>query len=517
MDTEDLAGILGDIGAEKAASLIEGLSGHDAMGGSIPGEFELTKGDWWDSKRGRIRVVQLYYRFKRDWRCAIVIGNTKLYDEVSFYRDEKGKTIHPYNAASCGIERDGTRYGVVKNMIPIQREINYRASKLTWLISARQTWYEEDAVDDINEFVRELAKPNAVLRLNPQAISGNKIKTEAIQTEIQGQAKLLESAMQQMMRYGPNSAVLGKGEGVDNASGRALLARQNAGMTEMAPVFDRHRRFKIAAYKRDWMLIKQFWDKQKFIRIVGDDGKVSGFFINEQEQPQNPFQRPRILNNVAMIDVDIVVEEGPDNQTMQEEVMDLLVKMGEAAMSPIGEALITMSGIRNKDHIISLLKQGQQKDSPEVEDMKRKMAHLEMVNAALEADKKHAEVENKRADSLVKLAGAGIPTQAMQVFPFDFGGNTFTEDVLGEQFQPNGNAFAFEPAPQMEQVPMTDGPPGPAGMDGKPQPGAPMPAMERRAPQHQLVPNRPQMPGEEPKLGAAGGMPLPNQAGQQAL
>jgi hypothetical protein len=522
VDVEDARDMFNDLGVPESADKVDALVGNMGSGMSgassgLPGEWARLKGEWYNRQLQRVRLVHMYYRYKRQWRCAYFCGYIKLYDQPSIYKDEDGGSRHPFNPVSCHVDETGERYGVTKDLIPIQEAINVRSSKLTWLINARQMIYEEGAVDDVNIARVQLNRPDGMVKLKPGGLA--KVKIEQLNTEIEGQAKLLESSIEMMRNYGPNPSLLGK-DGQD-ASGRAILVRQNSGMTEMSSVFERHREFKIKAYKKDWLLVRQFWTQERWIRTTDDDKGFTFLPINQYVfDPKS--MRLRKNNDIALMDIDVIIDEGPDVITQTEELMDLLGKLGQSAGTWVGEAMIELSNVRNKDRLLKIIEKYKQeaapKQDPDMADLLKKKNFLEVALQAAEIDEKLANVENKRATTLKTLNDGFIDSNAMQAFPFEYGARTTYEDFLGEPIHPQGNPNVF--APNLPPMPMG----GPQGM--MPPSGGPSPMMPQGGPPR--MPNLPQgknaigipppapLPNQEPHLGQAGPLPLPAADSSQA-
>lgn len=525
LDIEDARDMLTELGRPDSAESVDGLAGNmgSGSGSGLPGEWSRLKGDWYDRSLQRIRLVHMYYRYKKQWRCAYLCGYIKLYDMPSIYKDEDGNSKQPFNAVSCHVDTQGERYGVAKDLIPIQEAINVRSSKLTWLISARQMMFEEGAVDDVNLAREQFKRPDGMVKLKPGGLA--KVKVEQLSGEIQGQAELLKSSIDMMHNYGPNPALLGKDGG--DASGRAILARQNAGMTEMSPVFERHREFKLKAYKRDWQLVRQFWTQEKWIRATDDDKGFKFLPLNQYEFDPKTMQIKK-QNDVAKMDIDIIIDEGPDVITMNEELMDMLGKLGQSATTPIGKVMIELSNVRNKDKLLKMLDEANTppQQDPQTADLLQKKNFLEVAKQAADIDQVLANVEAARAKTLLDLSAGMITSDAMQVFPFDYGAPTTYEDFLGERLHEQGNPNAFGPPPQPANM---NAPMGPQGMMPPGQP--PMPPMGAGGPPQHALPPLPQgnhaigmapppvLPNQEPKMGQPGGLPLPTptQSAQQAL
>lgn len=506
-DAEDAEDLFIKLGRPDSAAKMASLQGGAGAGTSaqIPGEWSRVRSDWFSMQLSRVRIVHLYYLHRGQWWCSYFCGQIELYNAPSIYQDlETGRSYQPYNAVSANVDINGDRYGVVKDLIPIQQAINARHSKLLWMLSVRQIVMESGAVDDVEKTRKEARKADGVIILRPRGKEGmeKRFDIRTMDAEIQGQAQLLESSIKMMQSYGPNTAILGKGDGVDSASGRALLARQNAGMTEMSPVFDQIRNWKIESYKRDWRLIRQFKTQEWWLRVT-DDEKGFKFFVLNEVRLDPATGQITIANDVAQLDIDITIEEGPDTVTMNEELMDIIAKAGNMPL-PRLKTIIQLSGARNKDYLFKLLDEEMPKPDPEHAKQQDKMNMLQLAEKAAGVDKLVSEVEKNRADSLAKMAGAMAGPDVMQMFPLDYGARSFVEDVLGQDLHPN--AFANAPAmpPGMPEMP----PMAPVMGPTSPVPSM-SPAAAQSPPPAALGIHQPAVPGSEPATNQLGGLPLP--------
>ena len=65
---------------------------------------------------------------------------------------------------------DGMPYGVIRNARDAQFDLNKRRQKALWLLSTVRTVMEKGAVDDMDEFVEEVGRPNAVIEKNDEGL-----------------------------------------------------------------------------------------------------------------------------------------------------------------------------------------------------------------------------------------------------------------------------------------------------------------------------------------------------------
>ncbi len=467
-----------------AAEMIDELSSAQ-YGGSLstlPQEFErsLNWHTWIDTHRRMIRITFIWYKCRGKWMFDYLVGPVSLcpqdYDCTSPYVDEDGLSIQPYCAWSPYIDESLIRYGVIRDMMSLQDEINKRSSKMLWLLSVRQTMGERGAVDDVDRMKTEAVRGDGHIEYN----KGFEFQFVDQSPQTQGQFELLQEAKAEIENLGPNPGLIGRG--VEKQSGRAILAQQNSGMTELSPVFENLREWKLAVYHRDWSLIRQFWNGERIVRVTSDPKAVE--FLNINRIIEDPMTgRVSVENAIMDMDVDVILDEGPDTVTMREELLEQLAQLGPGAVPP--ELLIELSAIAEKDVVLKRL-QEMKAPPPEMIQLQERMAQLEQALKAVDVDKGQAEVENKRADTIKKLVEAGAPPHIIQTaFPIHYREPTFLDKLQ----------MASMSADQAAQNPMAGPQPGPEG---------------EQVPPNALI--EPPMPdpfaGGEPQINQPGGLPL---------
>lgn len=435
---------------------------------------------WGDFERRRVRIVEMYEKVSMaPAKSGFGWYYTKFSGEISFesmwspYLDENGIPDNPYVAWSPYVDEKGDRYGPVRNMRPMQDEVNHRRSKLLHRTNVKQIHMQQGMVADIDVARGELAKPDGIFE--HQGEWGKDVGIIDQSTEMRGESELLVQAQSALENLGPNPGLVGKGGGIADQSGRAILAQRDSGMTELSPVFERLRDWKLRVYRKIWLRAKQAWTGERAIRITSDPEAPQ--FMQLNQFGMDPATGMAVSQNViADIDVDIILDEGPDTVTMQEELLQTFQQMGEVAMGPMGKVVIELSGVPNKERLLKLIDDAQ-KPPPEAAAMQAQMAKLEQMMAEAKLAREHAETEAKRIDSLIKLAQAMIPPQmAGQAFPIQFG------DSSGG----GGAALPQQPPPQQP-------------------PQQPMDMTQAQtAPEPMQPPD--QIPPEQ--LAAAGGLPL---------
>jgi len=370
---------------------------------------------WADKARNRIRVVTCYYLEGDVWQRVVYTLAGELEPcGPSPWQDEDGKPECGLILQAAYRDRDNDPYGIVRNMIPIQDAVNKRESKALHLLTMRQVRVSPGAGMKANEIRAELARPDGVIL----AESGE-VEVLNNQDMTAGHFQLLQEAKANLAAMGPNAAMQGKGN--EDGSGRAILALQQGGMVEMAPLMDGLRHFTIRMYRQIFNRIRQFWTEERWVRVTDDEQNVRFVALNttkgtlamqkladavkaeevpmevarqyEQQIATDP-SMGEPANLVAELDVDIDIDEVQETPSLQIEQFQTLTSMVQAGIPIPPEVLIEASNLRNKSKLLEMLKQakeGQSQPNP--------MQQLQMAG-------EEAKVEKTRAEAVLTGAKA---------------------------------------------------------------------------------------------------------------
>jgi hypothetical protein len=382
---------------------------------------------WADHKRKRVRVCEHYYDSPDGWMfCMFTEGGFIVEPQPSPYLGEDKQPECPIKAVSLYLDRENNRYGEVRTMIGAQDEINKRRSKALHLISQRQIRVSPNVAADPRAIRKELSRPDGVF-------IGEQGDVEILQTNdmAMGNMNLLQDAKNEIDLQGPNAALGGKNE--SDMSGRAIIAQQQGGMTELATYLDCIRVLSLAVYRSVWYRVQQYWDAERWIRVTDDEQNMRFVGVNQpvtalqamakqmgitkdnmqqamQEQPEAVQQLqmfasdPRsqqvveIENNVTELDVDISVDEGIDTPTVAAEEFQSMLKLAGTGMVQIpADILIEASSLRNKDRLLELLKEG---PTPE----QQQAQQIAMAGEAAKVEKTQSETLKNNATAQAALA-----------------------------------------------------------------------------------------------------------------
>lgn len=290
-------------------------------------DFELSSSSdremrwfWNDDGVRRVRVVEIWYQHKGEWCWAVFNGNTKLKEGPSPFKDEKKKSISKYILFSGGVDQVGDRYGFVRGMKSPQDGINAHFNKVQHILSSKRLLLAQGAVADVEKARAEWARPDGVVVTNARSVTDG-IKADDQSFDFAGWTKLLEFSLGQIDGFGPRPELIGEESGAK--SGRAIALRQAAGMAELGPYILAYRGWKVRVYRAILSAVQQHWKAERYIRVTDDEGLGQFIQINTlQIDPQTG--QPTIVNAIGSLDVDIILDEGPDTINMMQDLYESL-------------------------------------------------------------------------------------------------------------------------------------------------------------------------------------------------
>lgn len=392
---------------------------------------DRPRDNWSDNNRKRIRVVQIHYYENGEWMTAKYTKGGYLEEpRISPYLDADGKSECTLKMRSAYIDRNNNRYGAIRDGIGLQDEINKRRSKALHLLNVRQTKFETGAVKDKETARRELAKPDGMVEVTPNMMF-DVLPTNDMAA---GQFNLLQQATAEMQATGPNAALSGKDP--RQQSGKAIQAQQEGGSIEMEPLVDELNQWTREVYEAIWARVRQFWTEEKWLRITDDDRNIKWVGLNHQVTLQEKLEGldeekraqamqqlqlvpndPRLqevvgVENVAAeLDVDIVIEEGPDISTLQSEQFEQLSQLAASGMTlrdgrPIPlEMIIEASSLRNKDKLIKMAKGEEEEGGEQSAEVQQLMQRLQAAEQAMqEADQEAQQLIAEKEDAEAKAS-----------------------------------------------------------------------------------------------------------------
>ena len=377
---------------------------------------------WIDRKRRRVKVCQHYYLKDGEWYVVYFSGDAILLeDKESPYKDEDGNPICPIELAYAYQDREGHKYGWVRQFIDIQDEINHRRSKALYMLSRRQVIADRGAVEDVDTARSELTRGDGFIEVTPNMRFD---VDPGIDLSV-GQTQLMQEAKTEIDSIAARSLVS------PDASGRSRMMADSKDLIEVGPLFDTHRMFKKRVYRQIWMRVRQFWTEQRWVRVTDNENNLKFVGLNEpmtigqelQEKAEQgdevaaealqrmlQVQDPRlneinrIRNEVAKLDVDITIGEVMDVATIQQEQFEMLANLAQARPDEVPfRVLLEMSQIRNKKELLDMM-EGDPQQALMNQQIQMQQFMQQMAEMQAKIDKMNADTQNKQADTRLKVA-----------------------------------------------------------------------------------------------------------------
>lgn len=428
------------------------FSAVEGLGGMVDASFEdrpRNQGAWLDPKNQRAMVIEVYHQYDEQWYKCAFWGGGVLEESISPYLDDKGQPCNPIEAMSAYVDRDNNRYGVTRDFRDIQDEINKRRSKLLHILNSHQIQAKDPSAIEVNadEARTEAARPDGVIPYGWEIVRTTDMSA--------GQMQLLAEAKNEMERLGPNPAVLGR-QGSDT-SGRALLARQQAGLIELAIHLDTLDDWEHRCASQMWWRAQQYWTDPQWLRITDDPDSPKFVQLNApRPQPQlddggNPVRYPATAedgtphpqggqvipagppqfdpesgesvfgydNTIAETDIDIIIDTEPQTANIMQEILQDLIKLVSASPSYAAqvpfELFLELSPIPRKRQLLQKLKEFQTQQSAQQGQMQQQQMAMQTAELSAKIEEMHATSISKVISAIGVLAKGGAMDDANRI------------------------------------------------------------------------------------------------------
>lgn len=403
--------------------------------------------------KGMIRLIEHWYKHKGRWCWCFYVGFHKLQEGESPFINEKGETQSRFKMFSNAVDQDGDRYSFVRNLRGPQDELNHRRSKGLYLSMSRQIEVFKGAVDDIEVARRERNKPDGVIEVNVR----EGIKYIDQQADAAAQREYGNDAKEEIQNWA-NVDAAGMVGISKNLSGRAINMLQQPGMAELEPFLNTIKRWRLQVYRMSYCTAQRHWTAERFIRVTEDD-QLKGFLqINGMDLDE--YGLPVMVNALGQLDVNILLDEGPDAVTLMADTYDQIAQ-DPTIPFPVKLELMPIQG-SVKRKIQGMM----QPPPPNPADVAAKQIALEAAKA--DVDVRHSTATKNRAGAVKSVfdAAASAAKAGLDAAQAAMEGQ---QDAPLQPAQGQGQANALQQPPGGQPPAM---PPAPSGVASPPlQPG----------------------------------------------
>lgn len=238
-------------------------------------------------------------------------------------------------------DRDGMPYGMIRGLRDIQEDINKRASKALHILSTNKVIMDEGAVDDVDELLEEVARPDALI-----------VKKKGFELDINNERELSGAHMDFMSR---DIAMIQQASGVTDElmgrttnakSGIAIQRRQEQGSLATTKYFDNLRYAMQAQGEKQLSLIEQFMSDQKAFRITNMRGTPEYIKVNDG-LPENDIIRSK---------ADFVISDADWRATMRQaaadELLEAMTRMPPEVALVMLDLVVENMDLPNRDELV---------------------------------------------------------------------------------------------------------------------------------------------------------------------
>jgi hypothetical protein len=398
---------------------------------------------WVYTTEKRVRLVEHWYKHKSKWHWCFYIADTLLDQGVSPFFDDRGKTIPRFIMFSAAVDHDGDRYGLVRNQKGAQDEINQRRSKALFISNSRRLIADKGAVDDVEKARAEWARPDGYIEKNPKL----EITPDNTQADLAAQFQFLQEAKDELSKYAPS--MMPNGELPKNVSGRALNIMQQAGTAKLGPFILAYRGWKLRIYQAVWNCAQRYWTGERWIRVTDDQDMAR--FIQLNGLDLDEWGRPQLVNYLGALNVDIILDEGPDAVNMQSDTWDQVQAAMAGGTQFPPQVVIQLMNIPHstKKQILAMMQQ-----PPDPVDQAGKALYLKQM--AADVEKTHTEGLKNVSTAILNSAKVGqtyadVLSDAQQS---QMGQQPLAQPAAPQQQGPQQNAPTVVPQSNQQQLPL---------------------------------------------------------------
>lgn len=296
------------------------------------GYYVLAKGTSDEEAADIIRELETQYGISpqmntRNIRIAkfrTILGSTILDEGETPLQNDKFPYIPFFGYRE---ESTGDHYGIVKSMMDPQREVNKRRSKALHILNSNKIIMDEGAVEDEEELRREAARPDGIIRKNP-----NKQLEFQNETSIGNfQLEFYNIASNEIdQSSGLNKELLGQYSNIRAAS--ALDIKRQQGLTILSELMMNWKKTRTMLAEAIVDYIQEFWTPESAIRILDDEQKVS--FIKFNKQASTSKDKFVDFNEFATEKFDLIFDEAAESSNLADETFGELAKLAQTGMVP---------------------------------------------------------------------------------------------------------------------------------------------------------------------------------------
>lgn len=186
---------------------------------------------------------------------------------------------HPFIIAKYAIDDRNRWYGLFRDIKPLQDFINIAENRIATLMGTFKALIEEDALDNLDDFINDMSLDNAVIKVRSGALSENKIQMIQHQNDINNLSqKSAQSLQLAKILSGLNDEALGMA--INRQSGTAIAQRRDSGIVGIQAYIKISDDMDRLIHQKAISLITAYFTKEQTFKIVDKKEGERYFSIN---------------------------------------------------------------------------------------------------------------------------------------------------------------------------------------------------------------------------------------------
>lgn len=264
-------------------------------------------------------------------------------------------------------DRTGVPYGMIRAMRPMQDEVNRRRAKMLWQLSSVRIKGDEDAVRDWGALANEVARPDAIVKLNPDR--KNKDAGVNIDDHAGLNAQQFNLYVDSIRRVQDTAGIYGEqlGEGKTGQSGVAIASLVEQGNQVLGEINDNYRFSRRLVGEALLELVREDLVGQPEEVLLPARGGRAARRVKFNERVVDEATRiPYLNNDVERVMVHVDLDDVPSSPTYRQQVFQQMTEMvkglPEQFQAPLVGMVVEASDFPGKDEAAGIIRQmtGQQ-------------------------------------------------------------------------------------------------------------------------------------------------------------
>lgn len=327
----------------EIATIFPDFNIDELVAGNIPSPLYDTFGNYYNttqynaSNRDRHLLVESWYNNGGKTYVMFWSGDSILMHIESPY-GFKGMDDHgfPFVVKRFEYSVNKPKYaGLFPRIKPMQDRINFAHLRIQNMMGGGKVYAEENAVTDWDQFLKDVSRDNAVVKVKPGALQKRRVEVKEHRADIATHYSMVGDFRTRSREVvGMNNEFAGSH--TNARTGEAIKSRQDAARVGIQKLLDVFRDGDVLVGRKMLKFIQKFYDQQRSFRILTEDLQKEFIEVN---QPSKDFEMvdgyllPVVSNDLQIGKYDVVVVEDTHSETAREQTITALTEVFKTAIA----------------------------------------------------------------------------------------------------------------------------------------------------------------------------------------